>query len=152
MRTLSPVFAALLLGACAVNPARPPAEQAVLAAEQAFADAMTAHDPAAIARVVAPDWISGSESGKLSTRAGFIAQLSSGELVISRLRNHDLRVQVLGDLALVQGLDDETTTLKGQDVSGTRSWLDVWARREGRWVLIASHEATVVKPRAAQQG
>ena len=47
-------------------------------------------------------------------------------------------------IALVQGLDDETATLKGQDVSGTRSWLDVWALRDGRWVLIASHDQELI--------
>jgi hypothetical protein len=41
-------------------------------------------------------------------------------------------------MAFVQGFDDEVSSYKGKDNSGTYNWLDVWERRDGRWVSVAT--------------
>lgn len=135
-----------LAAASGVLAAPPSPEQAVLAGEDAFAQAMIAHDAAALKRLLAPEWTAGSARGKLDTRRDFLAELNNGDLVISKVRNHDLKVRVLGDIALVEGMDDETTAYKGKDISGTRTWLDVWALRGDHWVMVASHEAVMEQP------
>jgi hypothetical protein len=44
----------------------------------------------------------------------------------------------MGDMAVVQGADDEKSTEKGKDTSGSYTWTDVFAKRGGKWVAIAS--------------
>lgn len=42
------------------------------------------------------------------------------------------------DVAIVQGEDTETSTHKGKPSSGVYSWTDIFQKRNGRWVAIAS--------------
>jgi hypothetical protein len=46
---------------------------------------------------------------------------------------------------VVQGSDDEKSTHNGKDTSGTYTWTDVFQKRGGRWMVIASQD-TPVKP------
>jgi len=61
---------------------------------------------------------------------------------------------VLGDIAIVQGVDDEVTSVDGQNTSGHWSFTDVFARQNGRWVAIASQTTKLgpEPPRAAEPG
>jgi hypothetical protein len=45
---------------------------------------------------------------------------------------------VLGNVAFVQGFDDEESSYKGKPSNGTYNWLDVWEKRGGRWVSVAT--------------
>jgi hypothetical protein len=44
---------------------------------------------------------------------------------------------------VVQGYDDETSSEKGKDTSGTYSWTDVFQKRNGHWVAVASQTTKV---------
>jgi hypothetical protein len=45
---------------------------------------------------------------------------------------------------VVQGFDDETSSENGKDTSGTYSWTDVFEKRNGHWVAVASQTTKVV--------
>jgi hypothetical protein len=61
------------------------------------------------------------------------------------MSNHDVNVRVMRNVAIVQGMDDEKSSYKGKDGSGTYSWTDVFEKRGGKWVAIAS-QVTKVTP------
>jgi len=54
-------------------------------------------------------------------------------------------VKVLGDVAVVQGSHVETSTTNGQRVSGEVVWMDVFANRNGKWVVVRSQSAARVE-------
>jgi hypothetical protein len=52
-------------------------------------------------------------------------------------------VKVIGNVAVVQGSDTEKGTSSGKDSSGKYVWMDVFANRNGKWVVVRSQEAMV---------
>jgi ketosteroid isomerase-like protein len=116
----------------------PAAEKTINDSEAALGVAMIHKDIATLDKLVGDDWTIQSESGTMGTKASFIDDVRSGALVVRSFRLHDVHVRVLGDVAFVQAFDDEVSSYKGKDNSGTYNWLDVWQRREGRWVSVAT--------------
>jgi hypothetical protein len=48
-------------------------------------------------------------------------------------------VKVLGNVAVVQGTNTEkSTSTNGKDSSGKYAWMDVFVRRDGKWVIVRS--------------
>ncbi len=52
-------------------------------------------------------------------------------------------VQVIGNVAIVQGSDTEKSSFKGKDTSGKWVWMDVFAMRDGKWQAVRSQSAIV---------
>ena len=139
MKRMIGLFALSILLTCAAAAMDvPAAEKSINDAETALGEAMIHKDLATLDRLVGADWTIQSDSGVMGTKAGFLDDVKSGSLVVSSFRLHDVHVRVLGDVAFVQGFDDEVSSYKGKDNSGTYNWLDVWEKRDGRWVSVAT--------------
>jgi len=54
-----------------------------------------------------------------------------------------MEVKVLGTVAVVQGSDTEKSMFKGKDTSGKYVWMDVFAKRDGKWVAVRSQIAQI---------
>ena len=94
----------------------PPANnpQELVNLEAAWAKAAVARDAAALSRIVAPDWTGQNEHGKIMNRAAMIQRTVAGDEKLSSMTNHDVHVRFIGnDHAVVQGMDNETGTMKG---------------------------------------
>jgi hypothetical protein len=63
------------------------------------------------------------------------------------MRLHDLGVRVIGDVGIVQGMDEEVSHFAGKDVSGTWGWTDIFQRHDGRWTCIASQTTRIERRR-----
>ncbi|HEY2444809.1 MAG TPA: nuclear transport factor 2 family protein [Rhizomicrobium sp.] len=113
-------------------------EQKLVDMEAAWSKAMVAKDTAAISAIVADDWSGQNPGGKMQNKAGLLADIKSGDSAATSMANHDVHARVMGDMAVVQGADDEKSTEKGKDTSGSYTWTDVFAKRGGKWVAIAS--------------
>jgi ketosteroid isomerase-like protein len=139
MKRMIGLFAVCILLTCvAAAMDVPAAEKTINDSEAALGVAMIHKDITTLDKLVGDDWTIQSESGTMGTKASFIDDVRSGALVVRSFRLHDVHVRVLGDVAFVQAFDDEVSSYKGKDNSGTYNWLDVWQRREGRWVSIAT--------------
>jgi ketosteroid isomerase-like protein len=124
-------------------PADPAADEAALIRlEQDYARALIAKDRAFMMRFYAPDWRGGNWMG-FWTKATMLKSVLSERYVVKRMEVRDLKVRVHGDLAIVQGVDDEVTSVDGKDTSGKWTFTDIFARRDGQWVAIASHTSEV---------
>lgn len=118
--------------------------QDLISMEDAWAKAAVARDAAELARIVAPDWKGQNEKGKVMDRAGLIKEATAGEEKLTSMVNHDLHVTFLGtDHAVVQGMDDETGVRAGKPVKETYSWTDIYEKRDGKWVAVASQNTPV---------
>lgn len=142
--TLTALIALTIAMPVAAKPAAPSGEQELINMEAAWAKALVAHDPAALSRVVAADWHGQNQGGHWTDRAAMLKDMTSGVDKVSAMTNHDMHVRFVGaDLGFVQGMDTETSTHKGKSSSGTYSWTDIYQKRDGHWVAIASQNTPV---------
>jgi hypothetical protein len=138
----------LLLLAAFAMPAlaqQPRAEAELIKLEQDYARALVAKDMAFLRNFYSPDWRGGNWLG-FFTKSTLLKRLRDRRYVIKSMNVRDLRVRVLGNVAIVQGVDEEVTSMSGRDTSGTWGFTDVFARRGGRWVAIA-RQTTRIDPK-----
>ena len=112
-------------------------EQAIISLEQELGRAMIGRDVASLSRIVGDDWVCQGATG-ISDKAHFISDVAQRKLVMKKFALRDIHVRVFGDIAYLMGTDDETSSYAGADGSGTYNWLDVWQKRNGRWVSVAT--------------
>jgi ketosteroid isomerase-like protein len=137
------IFGAGFIGLSALAADDPKAELIKLEAD--WSKASVAKDAATITRIIAPDWVGQGQDGTPNTRDKVLADMKSGKDVATSMTNHDVKVRIIGDIAIVQGADDEKSTHEGKDSSGTYTWTDVFQRRGGHWVAIASQSTPIKK-------
>ena len=81
--------------------------------------------------------------GSKMTKQGFLADLKSGRDKAQSVEIGPMDVKVLGNVAIVQGSDTEKSVMNGKDTSGKWVWMDVFVKREGKWVAVRSQAARV---------
>lgn len=119
-------------------------EAELIRLEHAYARALMNKDMAFLRAYYAPEWRGGNWQGFI-TKARLISKVQDRRYVVKSMVLRDVRVRVLGATAIVQGVDDEVTSMSGRDTSGIWLWTDVFARRNGRWVAVAS-QTTELQP------
>ena len=122
------------------DPARDESE--LIRLERDYAKALVQRDREFLMRFYAPDWRGGNWMGFWS-KSTMLKSVLNERYVVRSMDVRDLKVRVLGDVAIVQGVDEEVTALGGRDTSGKWAFTDIFARRDGRWVAIASHTSEV---------
>jgi len=113
--------------------------------ERDWAVAIKAGDGEQIGRILGDDWIEVSNDGRKLTREQLIAGVKSGRVKVESIEFGPLDVKVLGDVAVVQGSHVEKSTTNGQRISGEVVWMDVFANRNGKWVVVRSQSAARVE-------
>ena len=101
----------------------------------AFIDAVQASDAAWFEQNLADDFLNSGADGALLDRPGFLADIAR-PAGITGLRASDVRIRVLGDLAVIHG---RTTYTKADGSAGAGRYLDVYALIKGRWKVVAAH-------------
>jgi ketosteroid isomerase-like protein len=127
------------------DPARDEAE--LIRLEKEYARALIAKDRAFLMRFYAPDWRGGNWMGFWS-KSTLLKSVLNARYIVRSMRVRDLKVRVMGDVAVVQGVDEEVSSVDGRDTSGKWAFTDIFARREGQWVAVASHTSEI-KPTGA---
>lgn len=110
--------------------------------EQSWVDAVIAGDTAKLGQIVADDWIEGYP-GKSITKAQFLASVKSGKKKLEACDFGPRDVKVLGDIAVLQGSVTETLISDGQRSTVRVAYMDVWAKRGDRWVVIRSYATKI---------
>jgi ketosteroid isomerase-like protein len=118
-------------------------EQELLKLEQQWGDALVKPDLTFLDRIMAEDYMFTSPLGEVLTKAQMLAELKSGEDVVSSVVNHDMKVRIYGDAAVVTGHSTFKETVKGIDISGEYRWTDTWIKRGGLWRCVADHASRV---------
>jgi len=85
--------------------------------------------------ILAEDFLCSNPDGSLVDRAGFLAQ-TARPVAISNLEARDVRVRILGDVAIIHA---RTTYTMPDGRAGSGRYTDVWARRQGRWLAVSAH-------------
>jgi ketosteroid isomerase-like protein len=117
--------------------AQPSDEASVVAAVDAFRQAMRANDRARLESLCAPQLSYGHSDGHVQTRDVFVADASSGKSTWKTLEFSAVRNSVAGDAAVSRfTLTGDLET--GDKVAPVRiDVLMVWQKQDGAWKLLA---------------
>ena len=146
------VGAVLLFSACvglafAQTPApaakSPSASQTVKQLEHDWVDANKAGDADKLGQILADDWVALGYGAARQTKQAYVADVKSGASKLESFEFGPMDVKVLGNVAVVQGTDTEKGTTSGKDSSGKYAWMDVFVKRDGKWVAVRSQSAMV---------
>ncbi len=85
--------------------------------------------------ILAEDFLCSNPDGSLVDRTEFLAQ-TARPVSISNLEARDVRVRILGDVAIIHA---RTTYTLPDGRAGSGRYTDVWARRRGRWLAVSAH-------------
>lgn len=110
----------------------------LIALERAYSDALIRGDRAFLESYYAPDWRGGNWLG-FWTKATMLKAVLEARYEIRSMTLQNVQVRIVGDIGIVQGVSNEVTRVDGRDTSGRWTFTDVFERRSGRWMAIASH-------------
>ena len=128
----------------AVAPARAQtagtAELEIRAAERLWNESRVRADVAALGALLDDRWTVTHGDGTVNTKAEYLADLKSGaRKFFGDVKQDDFTVRIYGDTAIAAGLSDSKVEYKGKPSGGALRFTRVSVKRDGRWVMIASH-------------
>jgi ketosteroid isomerase-like protein len=147
MRKTVGALLTLCIAAIALADTRAPASTAetLKQLERDWAEAMRVGDGEQIGRILGDDWVEVTSDGRRLTREQVIAGVKSSRMKVDSIEFGPLDVKVLGDVAVVQGSHVERSTRNGERSSAEMVWMDVFANRNGKWVVVRSQSAARVE-------
>ena len=111
--------------------------------EKDWLEAEKAGDTDKLNQILGDDWVAIGPDGKTETKQEFLANLKSGQMKMESFEMGPMQVKMVGGAAVVQGSDTEKSTSNGKDSSGKYVWMDVFAKRDGKWMAVRSQTALV---------
>lgn len=99
---------------------------------------MMAQDAACLDSILAPDWSVRWADGSRQSRVEYLASVTRQKDSYTTMTTDSLTLRMFGTAAVITGIDTEQSSFSGRDGSGRYAWLDVFAKRGGRWQLVVS--------------
>ena len=85
--------------------------------------------------ILADDFLCSNPDGSLVDKKQFLAQ-TARPVTISGLSVHEVRVRILGDIAIIHA---RTSYQKPDGTQGAGRYTDDWQLRDGRWQCVSAH-------------
>ena len=109
----------------------------VLQAQTQRFSAMVSGDLSELEQLLSPDLIYTHTAGSTETKAEFLSSLRLGSLSYESITPDDAEVRVFGEAAVSTGRSAMRVISNGQELAFTIRFLEVYVRRDGRWLLEA---------------
>ncbi|MEY4761246.1 MAG: hypothetical protein RLZZ200_1102 [Pseudomonadota bacterium] len=145
-RFLASAMVVLAGGLSALPVARADDVADVEAATQRWIAAFNSKDTAGISALYAPDAVfQGTSSPVIRDTPALVNEYFKGlsSLGDQRMATADHRVQIFGDIAINSGYYTRRGTQDGKPVEGRARFSFVYARRDGRWLIVNHHSSTL---------
>ena len=140
---LAAAFAAVPERARGQERLRPSEEAALIQLERDWDSAFLLNDTAFIDRVLAPEFVAVYPDGSKGDRTTELANAAAFNQKIDSSTLDDFTIQVHGDTAVVWFRRTLVGPSKGQRLEVAYRYLDVFVRRDGRWLCVASQSLKV---------
>lgn len=131
------LLAALSLAWCAACVSAPPPATDIVTLERARFAAMTHQDLEALEPMLGADLLYCHSDGQCETKPEFLETIRSGRIRYRAIEVLELRPRIVGDAVVINGSVLIDGVIGGQPRSLRIAFTDVYARRNGRWQLIA---------------
>jgi ketosteroid isomerase-like protein len=112
----------------------------LIAIEQTFNQALIHGEWKTVESLVAEDLVFTDAGGTVSGKSDQLEQIKSGYLRLDSIEMSKVKVQDLGNVAVVTGKLVEKGRYKNADAGGIYRFTDVWAKRNGKWMLVTGQE------------
>jgi ketosteroid isomerase-like protein len=114
-----------------------------------YDEAQLKNDGAWFKRMFADDYVFILPDSSVVTKADFIKDLESRDLVWASVSGEDMKVRVYGDTAVVTGRFFGKGRYKGATLDEHQRFTSVWIKRNGNWQAISEHASSL--PQSSQQ-
>ena len=132
------------------SPANEPGD-VLLAAEERIIAAIASRDIAGLESELSDDFVHTTIGGVEQRRSAFLEAIRDMPYRILELRGESLQVRVLGDIAILSGVQRARVALPdGSVVTGANAFVDIFASTPAGWRL--RHACSVDLPWDAQEG
>jgi hypothetical protein len=129
--------------ALAGQSARRAGKAEILRLEEAWRSAQQHGDRTAFDRLLAADVSFVGTSGSLRNKKDYVASRAASWIPRAATYTiHDLSVRFYGGVCIVTGTEETT----GEGVANKGRFTHVWARRAGRWQLVAIQRTNIASP------
>lgn len=119
---------------------------AIVDLEERLAQAWVKRDRPFIDALLASDWTVTDPSGRILSKQQVLTEtFSTSERRIDTMVVDDVKVRVIGAVAIATGRTRATGSYQGQVASVVLRFTDVFLRRDGRWQVVTS-QGTIVAP------
>jgi ketosteroid isomerase-like protein len=152
MKRTSAVFSILILGLAVwfflptKSIAAPDNEQTIVRLERAWVAAIVAKDFAALERLIAPEFSGTSPNAHFYNREMAIDDLKSGRYVVEKMELDEVSANIYGNTAVAFTSQKEISRYGDSEFSGHYHYTNVWVKKNGRWLVVASHGSRFDKP------
>jgi hypothetical protein len=116
------------------------AEQDIRASEKLWNESRVRADVAALDKLLDDGWTVTHGDGTINTKAEYLADLKSGaRKFFGDVKQDDFTVRIYGNTAIAAGVSDSKVEYKGKPSGGALRFTRVYVKRNGRWIMVASH-------------
>src|SRR5262245_28946325 len=116
-------------------------EQTLLALIQEYTNAIINRDTSVVERLFADDYISTGPNGHVGNKAQEIAELKSGVMTITKVEIDDFRARIDGNSAVTNFLTTVFFKDNNEDGSAQYRTTCAFVKRDGRWLILATHNS-----------
>jgi len=120
------------------------AKKQVEALEEQWRTAQLAGDVATMDKMLSEDFIGISMSGQVNTKAQLLDRIRAHKVSLSKVELSDMKVKLIGGIAIVTSQAEVVGTSEGASVKGTYRYTRVYQRLPSGGWKITSFEATRV--------
>lgn len=147
MRRARILFMALLCLATGAAHTREPAgeEREIRRIEAALCHAFESGDAATLRKHMDATFTQTSSHGEVTDFEQNVAEVVRREPHYDVFRNHDQKVRIYGDSAIILGITTVKGTSEGKTFQADFQYTDTWIRRNGHWKIAASHASRLTR-------
>jgi hypothetical protein len=136
----------LALGLAVAVPATAGAQDPVLLQRDSAWNALRLRgDAVALGALLADDWLLTHSDGRTQDKADYLRELARGARTNAGIVNEGIAVRVYGETAVITGTSVQSGVSDGVPWRGRFRFTRVWVRRDGVWVMVASHSSRVAE-------
>jgi ketosteroid isomerase-like protein len=115
-------------------------------ADAQYNQALERSDISTLREMIVDSYVFTDPTGRMSNKEQVIHGIESGRIKIQSQTTQDVRIMVLGNMAIETGLLTSVAMRDGRNSGGTFRFTRVWIRLAGRWRTVAFQETASQEP------
>jgi ketosteroid isomerase-like protein len=120
-------------------------EQESLRVEALLCQAFESGDAAALREHMDATFTQASSRGEVTDFQANVAEVAKREPRYEVFRNHDQKIRLYGNTAIVLGVTTVKGTSEGKEFAADFQYTDTWIKRDNQWKIVASHASRLSK-------